>query len=65
MQVHEPRRENWHWFTLWENVLSGTISTSEDGQVGVTAWTVTIDAILNYLAGEPVKVHIDPANIEL
>ncbi len=48
-----------------ENVLSGTISTSEDGQVVVTVETATIDAISNYRTGEQVKVHIDPANIEL
>ncbi len=48
-----------------ENVLSGTISTSEDGQVVVDVETATIDAISNYRAGDQVKVHIDPANIEL
>ncbi len=48
-----------------ENVLSGTITTSEDGQVVVTVETATIDAISNYRAGEQVKIHIDPANIEL
>ncbi|MEA1909315.1 MAG: response regulator [Euryarchaeota archaeon] len=48
-----------------ENVLSGTISTSEDGQVVVTVGAATIDAISNYRAGEQVQIHIDPANIEL
>ncbi len=48
-----------------ENVLSGTISASEDGQVVVTVGAATIDAISNYQAGDLVKVHIDPANVEL
>lgn len=48
-----------------ENVLSGTISASEDGEVVVAVGAAAIDAISNYHAGEQVKVHIDPANIEL
>ena len=48
-----------------ENVLSGTISADEDGQVVVTVENATIDAISNYQTGEQVKIHIDPANIEL
>ena len=48
-----------------ENVISGMISSSEDGQVVVTVENATIDAISNYQDGEQVKIHIDPANTEL
>jgi two-component system chemotaxis response regulator CheY len=48
-----------------ENVIFGMISSSDGGQVVVTVENATIDAISNYRAGEQVKIHIDPANIEL
>lgn len=48
-----------------ENIISGTIASSADGQVVVTVENVAIEAISDYSVDERVKVHIDPANIEL
>ena len=48
-----------------ENVISGTISSNNGGQVAIAVENATIDAISNYQVGEQVKIHIDPANIEL
>ncbi len=48
-----------------ENIIPGTIASSADGQVVVTVENAAIEAISDYAVDERVKVHIDPANIEL
>ncbi len=48
-----------------ENIIPGTIASSTDGQVVVSVENAAIEAISDYDVDERVKVHIDPANIEL
>ncbi|MEA1895122.1 MAG: response regulator [Euryarchaeota archaeon] len=48
-----------------ENVISGTIVSSDDGHAVITVQNAAIEAISDYAVDDRVKVHIDPWNIEL
>lgn len=48
-----------------ENVISGTVVSSDDGYTVITVQNAAIEAMSDYAVDERVKVHIDPDNIEL
>jgi YesN/AraC family two-component response regulator len=48
-----------------ENVIPGTVVSSDDGHAVITVQNAAIEAISDYAVDERVKVHIDPENIEL
>ncbi|MEA1870300.1 MAG: response regulator [Euryarchaeota archaeon] len=48
-----------------ENVITGTIVSSDKGHAVITVQNAAIEAMSDYAVDERVKVHIDPGNIEL
>ena len=48
-----------------ENVIPGTIVSSDGGHAVITVQNAAIEAMSDYEVDERVKVHIDPENIEL
>ena len=48
-----------------ENVISGTVVSSDEGHTVITVQNAAIEAMSDYAVDERVKVHIDPGNIEL
>ncbi len=48
-----------------ENVIPGTVVSSDDGHAVITVQNAAIEAISDYAVDDRVKVHIDPGNIEL
>lgn len=52
-------------FPVRENVISGTVVSSDDGYTVITVQNAAIEAMSNYAVDERVKVHIDPGKIDL
>jgi len=48
-----------------ENVISGTVVSSDDGYTVITVQNAAIEAMSDYALDDRVKVHIEPKNIEL
>jgi len=48
-----------------ENVIAGTVVSSDGGHAVITVQNAAIEAMSDYEVDERVKVHIDPENIEL
>ncbi|KAF5416481.1 MAG: Chemotaxis protein CheY [Candidatus Methanogaster sp.] len=48
-----------------ENVIAGTIVSSDGGYAVITVQNAAIEAMSDYAVDDRVKVHIDPWNIEL
>ncbi len=48
-----------------ENVIAGTVVSSDEGHAVITVQNAAIEAMSDYAVDERVKVHIDPGNIEL
>lgn len=48
-----------------ENVIAGTVVSSDEGHAVITVQNAAIEAMSDYAVDERVKVHIDPENIEL
>ncbi len=48
-----------------ENVITGTVVSSDDGYIVITVQNAAIEAMSDYALDDRVKVHIDPKNIEL
>ena len=48
-----------------ENVIAGTVVSSDDGYAVITVQNAAIEAMSDYAVDDRVKVHIDPWNIEL
>ena len=48
-----------------ENVIYGTVVSSDGGHTVITVQNAAIEAMSDYDVDERVKVHIDPGNIEL
>jgi two-component system chemotaxis response regulator CheY len=48
-----------------ENVIAGTVVSSDDGHVVITVQNAAIEAMSDYAVDERVKVRIYPGNIEL
>lgn len=48
-----------------ENVIAGTVVSSDDGHVVITVQNAAIEAMSDYAVDERVKVHTYPGNIEL
>jgi two-component system chemotaxis response regulator CheY len=48
-----------------ENVIAGTVVSSDDGYMVITVQNAAIEAMSDYALDDRVKVHIDPKNIEL
>jgi ABC-type molybdate transport system ATPase subunit len=48
-----------------ENVIAGTVVSSDDGYTVIMVQNAAIEAMSDYAVDDRVKVHIDPGNIEL